>query len=288
MFLARLLPDAVIGFLIEVVGRVFCTLLYGPRRQVASNLEPVLGPAGAGERRRRAWRSIRAFSWVLTERYQRGDPRRTFESRFEGLEHWESAAAGERGFVLVTAHVGAWELGSAIPSDMGLRRVHLVREGELDPRTQRFTEELVRRAGGEGHVTHFADGDPSLGVTLLEALRAGDVVALQGDRPRAGGRALAVPFRVPHGEREIDLPVGTASLARAADVPLLPVFCFREGLRSYRVVFRAPIHVEWSGDARPAVRAALERVGEDLAWAVAEEPHQWFCFGSPWADPSGR
>ena len=108
-----------------------------------------------------------------------------------------------------------------------------MREAETDPRAQRFIQELIRRCGGDLYVTHFAE-DPQLGMEMLDALRHGEVVALQGDRPRSGGRAAEMRLF----GRPFPLPIGPAALARAAGVPIVPVFVFREGRRRYRCILQ--------------------------------------------------
>ena len=75
-----------------------------------------------------------------------------------------------------------------VPSVMTGRQVHVVREGETDPRAQRFIADLIRKAVGGGYITHFAEQTRSPAMTLLDAAAAGEIVALQGDRPRTCGR----------------------------------------------------------------------------------------------------
>jgi len=170
-----------------------------------------------------------------------------------------------------------------LPAARYRRRIHVVREAETDPRAQRFIEELIRSRGGDLYTTHFAE-DPQLGMDLLEALRRGEIVALQGDRPRAGGRTAEVSLF----GRPFHLPIGPAALARAAGVPLVPVFVFRRGRLSYRCVVRPPIHVAQGPDRRQDLGEALERFAADLESAIRLDPHQWFCFRSLWRSERGR
>ena len=113
---------------------------------------------------------------------------------------------------------------------------------------------------------------------LLDALRRGEIVALQGDRPRTGGRVAAATLF----GRPFPLPVGPAALARAAGVPLVPVFVFREGRRSYRVAIRPPIHVPPAAESPAGIDEALCQFAAELERAIAAEPHQWFCFRRLW------
>src|SRR5436305_10389350 len=257
----------------------FWVILRRIRDAVAGNLEAVLGPCGWWQRQVRIYRTFWTFAWCLSERYERLSTRRTFAVEVQGLDGWRDVAASGQGFILVTAHLGSWEVGSMLPAARERRRIHVVREAETDPRAQRFIQDLIRRHGGDLYVTHFAE-DPQLGMVMLDALRQGEVVALQGDRPRAGGRTVETPlFGRPYA-----MPIGPAILARAAGVPLLPVFVFRAGRRRYRCAIRPPIHVAHTADRQADVAAAVGCFAAELEAAIAHRPHQWFCFGRVWRD----
>ncbi|MFI5007638.1 MAG: lysophospholipid acyltransferase family protein [Solirubrobacterales bacterium] len=241
------------------------------RGAIASNLEPVLGRAGLGERWLRSFRTMYSFAWCLTERYRRFAAPERFRSTLEGEEHWQRAMAGGTGVVLVTAHIGPWEAAVEFGAAQARRRLHVVREEEIDPRAQTFMRDLLARAGA---VTHFAAKDPRIALELAQALGRGDVVALQGDRPRAGGRSVTVSLF----GRPMPMPVGPAALARAARVPLLPVFNFREGRCRLRAVVRPPVHVARTADRNADVADAVRRLAVEIEWAIRERPYQWFCF----------
>ncbi len=275
----RILPTWVIRFLMVLFTSFFFVALRNIRTAIAANLVPVLGPCGWLERQRRIFRTMWTFAWCLTERYERLSTRRKFRVEAEGIEHWRALDGSEQGFVLVTAHIGNWEVGSMLPAAEEQRRVHVVREAEGDPRAQRFIADLIRRVACGNYITHFAE-DPQLGMALLDALRQGEVVALQADPPRAGGRTVEASL---FGE-SFHLPVGPAALARAAGVPILPVFVFREGRLRYRCAIRPPIHVPRTGDRQADVEGAVLQLAAELQSAIASRPHQWFCFRKLWRD----
>lgn len=278
-FGAWLIPSWMIGVLMPLFVPFFWAFLFKIRRAIAANLEAVLGPCGVVERQARIFRTIWSFSWCLTERYERLATRRRFRVEAEGLDVWRQVTGSGRGFVMVTAHIGAWEAGSMLPATEERLPIHVVREAETDPKAQEFIRGLIGRCAGDCYTTHFAEGeDPRLGMVLLEALRHGEVVALQGDRPRTGGRTREVELF----GRPFPLPLGTAALARAAGVPLVPVFVFREGRRRYRCTIHAPIEVASTRDREADLTAALERFAAELEAAIRHQPHQWFCFRRVW------
>lgn len=248
------------------------------RVAIARNLEPVLGPCGFLERQRRIFRTMLSFAWCYGERYQfLHDPRR-FQIEVENGNYLDAAARTGEGLIFVTAHVGHWETASHLMPAGTDREAHVVREEELDPESQAFMRGILGRHGEARYQTHFASDDPRLGLVLAAALRRGHVVALQGDRPRAGGRTLTARLF----GRDLPLPVGPAALARAASVCLVPVFSFRTGPRRYQVCVREPIRVPANGPREDAIREATLRLAAEIEWAIGREPHQWFCFREVW------
>jgi len=248
------------------------------RRAIASNLVPVLGPAGWLERQRRILRTLHAFGWCLTERYERLVTDRPFEVEVEAIEHWNAVAQAGRGFIMVTAHLGHYDVGSMLASVRKTRHVHLVREPEVDPRAQAFIQQCVASAQGTLYTMHFQNGDPLQGVALAEALSRGEIVAIQADRPRSGGRTVdATLFG-----RPFSLPAGPAALARTAGVPMLPVFALRVGRRRLRVVLRAPIDVPRTAHRNADLAAAMRRVAGEIETGIRLAPHQWFVFRALW------
>lgn len=262
---------------VAICATLFFLVLGRIRAAVASNLEHVLGPAGFWKRGLRAYRTLYAFAWCLAERYQRIPHPQRFRSVLDGEENWRQVTASGEGLVLVTAHIGPWEAAAQFGASAARRRIHVVREEEIDPRAQEFIRELMARTG-DNHITHFAADDPLLSLELGEALRKGDMVALQGDRPRVGGRCVTVSLF----GRPMPLPLGPAALARAAHVPLVPVFNFREGRGLLRSVVRPPIHIARTADRDADLADAVRRFAVEIEWAIRERPHQWFCFRQLW------
>jgi phosphatidylinositol dimannoside acyltransferase len=262
---------------VSVFATFFFLTLGRIRGALAANLEPVLGPAGRLERLGRAYRTLWAFAWCLTERYRRLANPELFRATLEGAEHWREVTDGSGGLLLVTAHVGPWETAAHFGQSNSPRRIHIVREKEIDPRAQQFIEQLLARSGNQ-FVTHFAGEDLTLAVELAHALREGDVVALQSDRPRAGSRTVTVDLF----GRPMPLPSGPAALARATGVPILPVFNFRDGRFRVRTVVRPPIRVRHTSDRDADVADAMHQMAREIERAIRHRPHQWFCFRDLW------
>lgn len=247
------------------------------RRAIAANLEPLLGPANLFGRWLRALRTLRAFAWSMAERYQFYRRPHLFRTTVEGEENWRDAMAAGSGVILVSAHIGSWEIAPQFGAAAEKRRIHIIREREMDPQSQQFVRELIERTGHDV-MTHFAGDEPALALELAEALQRGEIVALQGDRPRAGGRTVTATMF----GRPMPLPVGPAALARVTNAPMVPVFNFRSGRFGSHVVVRPAIHVARSADREADVAAAMSAIAREIEGAIRREPHQWFCFRQLW------
>lgn len=274
----KAVPEWLLPPLITLFTSFFFLTIWKIRAAIADNLDVVLGRTGWFERQRRIWRTMLSFAWCLTERYERLVTDRPFEVECEAMEHWHAVVGSGRGFVMVTAHLGLYEVGSMLPAGTDTPHVHLVREPEIDPRAQAFIEESVAGVESAHYTMHFQTGAPLFALTLAEALERGEVVAIQGDRPRTGGKVVETELF----GRPFTLPAGPAVLSRTVSVPMIPVFAIREGRRRFRLVFRPPIHAPRTRNRDEDLRVATVQLARELEYGIRRAPYQWFVFRSLW------
>lgn len=275
---AATLPSALLAPIVWVSTSAFFVVLIRIRRALGDNLDPVLGRAGLITRQIRIFRSMHNFAWCLTERYERLNTSRSFRIDID-IERWRRQFCGGEGFILITAHIGNYEVGSMLPAVEEGRTVIVVREQEVDADAQQFVKEMLDRAGGGRWTNHFESDDAFHGMALLQALREGAIIGIQGDRPRQGGRNLeAKIFGMP-----FQLPSGPASLARTAETALVPAFVFRRGRRHYEVELGEPIRVARTRDRDRDVAEAMQQVALAIEAAIRRAPYQWFCFRRLWS-----
>jgi lauroyl/myristoyl acyltransferase len=249
---------------------LFFCVLRRHRAIVTRHLDHILGRAGFFNRQRRIFRFFKEHAWSLVERFEqfRPDFKPTVERDGPG---WPDLQADTKGFLIVTGHVGMWEMGQLMPVTDGVRRLHIVREREEHEGTQQVVAELLGDHPHAKLVTHFLDDDMALGASLLGALRSGDVVCLAADRAKKGMVvAKATCFGYP-----VEMPVGPVALARAADVLLVPVFVYRLGRRHYRVLACEAFKVARSDDRQRDHQQAIERLAVEVETAIRRDPFQW-------------
>lgn len=161
---------------------------------------------------------------------------------FEGEEHLQRMAAQGKGAIVLTTHLGNWELGGFVLSSLGYPLTGVVLP-HADARTNML---FVRQRERCGVAT--LPLSPHTLRSALNILQAGRWVGLIADRDFTGH---VVPIQ--WGRHRVQLPSGPALLSLQAQAPLLPVAFVREGLWRFRFLIEPPI-------LPPAVRRSLVEV----------------------------
>jgi KDO2-lipid IV(A) lauroyltransferase len=243
------------------------------RRAVASNLAQIL-----------AWRGIIPARSALP-----GLTRKTFQNygkyivdffrmahldksdieRLVSIEHperLEAAYRRGRGVVLVTAHLGNWELGGAVLCALG----YPVNAAVAPVRFPRL-ERLLRRQRERRGVRVVQIGRSAR--ELLRRLKAGECAALLADRDFSREHQSSEFFG-----RTVHLPRGPAWLAHRAGAPVVPVFLLRQEDDTYLLRVHEPIDPETAG----GINGINERIRDVLQNEIATYPQQWFVFHDFW------
>jgi lauroyl/myristoyl acyltransferase len=194
----------------------------------------------------------------------------TFEKDHEILTR---QTAGGRGFLLVTGHVGNWEMGAVTLRSHGLVPA-VVGQPELDPNVQRMRLALRTRAGVE---SIDIGSSSATAFRVRDAVERGRAVALLVDRAYPEDHVV-----VPYFGRPTPFLRSPALLARFADCDVLPGFFLRNPDGSYGNVWGTPIAPDRSlAPEEDAVRV-MSRVAADLEGVVRAYPTQWFNFYRFW------
>jgi lauroyl/myristoyl acyltransferase len=165
--------------------------------------------------------------------------------------------------VLVTAHIGSWEIMGHMLQRLQTP-VTLVMHDAEDPGVRASLRSVD--AGRSFRVLH-ADGSPAAAAAILDALAAGGIVGMMGDR-LLGASGVPVPFL----GGDASFPAGPYAIAAASGAPLSYVFAIRSGRRRYDFHGSAPREVRrGAGPRDEPVREFVARLEE----VVRENPTQW-------------
>jgi len=201
---------------------------------------------------------------------------RAWVERVDGTEHYGAARESGKGAILVTAHLGPFEVGmSALMARE--RKIHVV--FQRDERAS-FDQLRSRLRSTLGVAEVAVDDGWSIWGHLREALEADEVVLIQGDRVMPGQRGVAVPFLGGH----VRLPAGPVKLAMLTGSPIIPVFSVRTRVGRCRVIIDEPIFVSREAGPVDANHPALLRIAKAIERQVAAHPDQWAVYDRAWCE----
>jgi lauroyl/myristoyl acyltransferase len=288
--LAWLAPRAPRRFLLAGARRVIDFVMFlhrRPKRAIARNLARVLDEPVDSPRVRRAVREMLhhfAYYWVDLFRFAQLPAERLrsviVDADLADLGPVVRARAAGRRVMLLTAHLGNWELGSVLAGQVGLPlSVVYVRDAFAD--AERFRSHL--RGFGDIAEIPIRPEDRFASLPVLRAFEQGRIVALQGDRD-FNDRGVEAPFF----GAPASFPLGPFLLARMTGAVLMPAFiAYSRDLR-FEIEMGDPIEVERTADRDADARRALARWLEVLERAVRRWPTQWYTFYDFWPQPEAK
>lgn len=282
MSILRVLPRALARNMALVVGWIAYRVNRKLRQAGERNLQLAFSDMSPRERRRILLGSFVSAGRMAVEfsRFATTTPealRQTVD--IEGLENLDAARAGKHGVILVTAHLGAWELAAFALSAFGYPFSFLVRRIE-NPKVERLVEKMRTRFGN-----HTID-KASAAQRMLKILRADDTLGLLIDInvPRSSG--IFVNF--------FDRPASTtfiaAKLALRTGAAVLPALMPWESRRGRFVLYLdTPLNIERTGDEKEDVRRLTALYTQTIESYVRRYPDQWLWIHKRWrTQPMGE
>ena len=238
------------------------------RQAVGRNLAEILGhghpgiPAASRE-------VFRNFAKYLVDffRLERFDA--AFLAQYvtvQGREYLDEALRGGRGVILLSAHLGNYELGAAVMTTLGYPVSAIVlthQDPDIDAffthqrRAERVTAIPVGMALRQGFI----------------CLRRNELLAVVGDRDFSQNglevTLLGRPTRVPKGPAMFSVRTGA---------PILPAFCIREPRDRFRMILERPILPRTDADELTEIRRLTQAGTAVLEQYIRQYPTQWYLF----------
>jgi lauroyl/myristoyl acyltransferase len=199
--------------------------------------------------------------------------------QWEGIEHLEAAQSAGRGVILVTAHLGNWELGGVLLALRGFPMSVVTLE---EPTTEltRWRDAFRQKVGirttavGPGHQFAF--------VELIRTLRAGGIVAMLVDRPYSGS---GVP--VEFFGRKTEFSSAPALLWQHTGAAVVPAFVLHNDTGRYTAFAQAPLAFTKSTEPRADLAANTQLLATHFEHVIRQHPDQWFNYVPIWPAESG-
>lgn len=201
----------------------------------------------------------------------------SFVDGVQGMECFEKAAALGRGVIVITGHIGCWELMPAYFVSLGHSVTVVARKMKVD----KLNEELVGIRRSFGVTTVDRDSSPR---EMIRPLKRGEILGVLIDQHTSVGGAY-----VPFFGKPAFTPTGVAKLACLLGSPIVPMadFLGRDGKHTIRV-----LPAIFPPDDVSNKEVVVERLTTECSLAVEQliriDPKQWVWFHHRWREPEGN
>ncbi len=199
---------------------------------------------------------------------------------WRGLEHLEAARAHGRGTIVVTAHLGHWELGGVTLARHGWPLTVVTLE---EPSTSLTRWRDACRAHLGIRTIAVGPGHPFSFVELIQTLRRNEIVAMLVDRPYAGTGAPVQFFGA-----KTEFSTAPALLAHHTGAMVLPAFVLQKPNGRYVSFADPPIDLLEGKEPRSALGENTQRIATIFESIVRAHPHQWFNYVPVWTAPKSQ
>ncbi|MDY6951156.1 MAG: hypothetical protein SWE60_06575 [Thermodesulfobacteriota bacterium] len=192
--------------------------------------------------------------------------------RIKGEENLLSSMKSREGVILISAHLGNWEMAHLAVSCYLQGPLVLVARRIDSRRLHRWLNDLRSRFGSV-----VLDKRQALG-RMARALKGGGVVGLLIDQGTRQSEGVEVTFL---GRTTTATPAA-ALLARRYKSTVLPAFCVRQRDGKLTLLVEPPLKLQRTQDPGADLRENTQRMTSALEAAVRAYPEQWFWFHKRW------
>lgn len=191
---------------------------------------------------------------------------------YEGLENYHNAVAQGRGVILLTGHIGAWELSVFAHSIYGHPMSFLARRVD-NPLVERLAEANRARFGNHSI-------DKKGGVRdVLKTLKAGGVVGILADLNSAREEGVFVDF---FGHQACTT-AGVATLALRTGAVVLPGYIsWDEAKQIHHLCFEPLLETIHTGNPKDDVVTNTAHYTKVLEAIIRRHPEQWLWIHRRW------
>ncbi|MFQ5598269.1 MAG: lysophospholipid acyltransferase family protein [Nitrospiria bacterium] len=275
-FLCRFLPWRVGVQFGGLLGVLSYYLLRRERNRSLDSLQIAFG-AGMSRRELRLIAKRNFFNLgkglieVLNLQYLSHDRLESLVS-IEGEEYLRAAQDSGRGCILITGHIGNWELMAAVLSLRGYR-LHVIAAPLLDPRI----DEWIVRLRSEFNVETISRGSPSSSRKILGVLRKKEVLGLLIDQDTKVDGVFVNFFN-----KKAYTPAGAAQLALRSEASTLMCFVTRLSGDRHRITIEKPIDLFKSDYREKDIEVNTAMFTARIEEHIKQYPDQWVWMHRRW------
>lgn len=260
----------------SLLGHSSHALVPGIKEALRANLSAVTGFTGP-ELDRLCRLNVSNFSKMLADYFycSTGDSNRIkpLLGEWRGIENLHAARERGKGTILVTAHLGNWELGGMLLALEGLPLTVITRE---EPSTE-LTELRDRYRGKLGIKTIAIGTETFAFLEVIQTLKNNGIVAMLVERPQENSGTPVKFFG-----RDTPFSLGPSLLWQHTDATVLPAFVLQKNDGRYLSFIDPAVPMKQDGTPREALALNTQRIATQFETIIQRHPDQWYNFVSIW------
>jgi KDO2-lipid IV(A) lauroyltransferase len=261
------IPKAYLLFFGKFLGNLLYCLAARQRRVVRRNLQFAYARSSPKQIRRLAKHIFQHFGISILELLQMtcfSQKDLLTNLHVEGQEILVDALAGEKGIILISAHLGNYEMAWQFIPCYFRRQMAGVAKKLRNVRIDRIVHNMRTRFGNK--IIYKKGALPE----MTQTLRQGGIVAILMDISRRF-EGVEVNF---FGHRATATPAA-ALLALRCKSPIIPGFCHRDAKGKLIVQVEPPVEIQRTKDLRTDLQLNTQRITDRVERAVRNYPEQW-------------
>ncbi len=222
------------------------------------------------------WNIYRNYYWfgqtIIDRVVLTSGMKNSFRFEFEGEENLHSMVNQKRGGLLLSAHIGNWEIAGHLLQRLGTDMHIVMYDGEQE-QIKDYLESIT-----EKHSAHIIliKEDLSHIYAIQEALANNAFVCMHADRFLEGNKTISVIFM----NETARFPAGPFLLARTFHSPVSFVFAMKD--RPFNYHFYASPPKIYSGSRDSSIQEMLQDYSVSMEKTVRKYPLQWYNYYDFW------
>jgi len=278
--LANILPLKLAYSLAKRISDFQYALATKDREAVVQNLGIITKKDG-DECRKLARKVFRNFGLYLVDFFRMANlSKEDIQKRVkvEGIENIDGVLKQNKGGIILTCHIGNWEMGGVVMAMLG----YDISAVALNHRHKNINDFFIKQREEKGLKVIPID---HIMKRCVSALRRKGLLALAGDRDFTNNGVIMDFFGMP-----TSVPKGPAMFALKTDSPVIPGFFIRRDTFNYNLIFDRPIDLkETPGmdkmDKEEIIKEANKKFVASMEKYIRAHPDQWLIFRKFWETP---
>lgn len=211
------------------------------------------------------------FGQIILDRFAFYAGKR-FNINIIGNENYENLINEENGFIMLSSHIGNYELAGYHLKATKKNIYALIFGGETETvmknRSKMFDGHNINMIPVKSDMSHLFE--------INNALRDGNIVSMPGDRIFGSAKYVDLMFL----GKNAKFPMGPFAIAAQRDVPIISIFVMKEATYNYTIYVN---EINSSGNNRKEkVESMSKQFINNLEDIVLKYPTQWFNYYNFW------